>query len=635
MASSASGSSGGSSFDWAGLLNTGINLYSALNTSSKNQTAAQNYGNTTQYNPYNLTYGNASVGFSGNNAVGQLSPEYQALQKQLAGGASGYLNGLGTNQSNGGINPFLQGSFDQYNQQAGGVPTDPRWNTNQISTGMGDQFNATGQGFLGSLGSFDPNQAAQSYSNNLRQQAQPGNQRAAEGLAQQLFNSGRLGSTGGANMFGELINQQNQQDLGFQIAGQQYGGQEQNRLAGLAQGFGQLGTGINAQYSQLNDQFANSGFNRAMQGADATNARAQQRFGNAMNLFNAGQQNQQSGIQNALGLLQGSQGLDQNLLQAIGLGGNLGAQKSGVNQNAYQPGLEASVAKNNTNGAALGGIIGGLQDTGLLDKLTGWYNDNYGQIGDVNVTTPRAPPRPNAAGGEAANAGGALGGFLNGLPADTSGIGYVTPSVSKTPSASTPTTTAPKGIMDTSSSGLLSSAGNAANIYTGVKEGGVMGYGKAAGSAASLAGYDVPALSYLGAVDKATHGDAIGGLYDAAMTYAGGPVGAIMNAVAAYGNKGKDQREAVMGKWFDEYTKSTGLKLVGRPQLQVYQFPDGRLVQGGGEAYKDIGKALLAQDQEGYTKALDNWIKTNTKDPAKIAKIVPSKQFPYPVTPGG
>ncbi len=53
---------------------------------------------------------------------------------------------------------------------------------------------------------------------NLRAQAQPQQERAVSSQLNNLFASGRLGTTGGANVIGRLAEAQNQQDLGFQQA---------------------------------------------------------------------------------------------------------------------------------------------------------------------------------------------------------------------------------------------------------------------------------------------------------------------------------------------------------------------------------------------------------------------------------
>jgi hypothetical protein len=582
--------------DWMGLLNTGINLYGALNTASKNQTAAQNYGNFTQFNPYNVTTPGASVGFQGNNAVAALSPGYQGIQSQLMSGAGGLFGNM--NFNNGGINPFLQSSFDQFNKgtpgiQDPGLPANQAaWNTQQVSTDMGNQFNDASRGFLGGLGSFNSNQLAGDYTNNLRQQAAPQNQRAAESLAQRLFNSGRLGSTGGQGLYGELVNQQNMQDLQFQQAGRDYAGQEQNRLAGLAGQFGQLGTGINSQYAQLNDQFANSGFNRQMGYSDAQygrnlnnaqfeNQRAMARFQNAMSLFGAGQQNMQGQVQNGLGLLQGAQGLDQGLLQQIALGGNLGAARSGANQAAYGPGLEATVAKNNTSGAALAGAAGGILDSGLLSNWE-WFNDRFGggDIAPVKVNTPRTPgasTNPSTAGGEAAKYAGMIG---NGLDV-VSGIqqGGVRGYGQALAGGANLATQA--GLLGNTTGGALSAAGNVASgnylgaakdIYGLFQGGGSTAAGAGASGAASGAGAAggagaastaAPATGWAGA----GMGGMASGMPVIAAAYAG-----LQLIDKAFGG-GKTERrnlEALVASGV------IGTQLYGKSR--IYYMPDGRLI---------------------------------------------------------
>jgi hypothetical protein len=649
--------------DWNGLLNAGLNIYSSMNTANKNQTAAQNYGTQTQFNPYNLSYGNAAVGFNGNNAYGQLSPQYQQIQQQLLGGAGGLLGGLGSTFQNGGINSQLQNASDQYNQDAPGVSTVNPGGQTSISTGMGDQFNNTAQGFLGGLGGFNPQDAASQYTNNLRAQAQPQNQNAATDLAQNLFNGGRLGSTGGANMFGQLMQAQNQQDLGFQVAGQQYGGQEQSRLAGLAQGFGQLGTGINQSYAQSNNQFQNDSFNRNLASNQNSfnqgNQRATQRFTNAMALFGAGQQNMQGQLGAGLGLLQGSQGLDQNLLQAIGLGGQLGSAQSSANQKAYAPGLDSTVAKNNTSGAntssginsiinglggasnigsILSGLFGGSGGGGSASDFLGGYGGDFSNYGSSVPSTTGGGWMGGSGGGTPTDFlggyGGDFSGYFNGAggqAANGSNSSEITPATitqSKVGDGSTGAKGVAGGITDTTPGGLLGTAGNLANIYNGIDQGGVGGYLKAGSSAASLAGYNVPVMNYAGAIEQAAKGDVVGGAYNAAVTYAG-PVAAFGAAIADHFNKGKDEDSARM-----EATKqglmSKGWQYVYLPRTAgLMMAPDGNFYNTNDD-YKDFSRAITMGNVEEAQGYMDKWLKsglnTKFKDSDMGKKYAPQSQ---------
>lgn len=261
--------------------------------------------------------------------------------------------------------------------------------------------------------------------------------------------------------------------------------------------------------------------------------------------------------------------------------------------------------------AAISGYGSGI-DTASSALASLGYASVY--AGGASQGTPGStPPRPNSAGGEAAKTAGLAGSALKlgGSLANLAGA--------------TETGDTLKGAGKT--------LGSAAQIYTGLEQGGVGGYAKAAGGAASLAGYEVPGLAYIGAAEKIAKGDTVAGIYDAAVTYAG-PVAQIFNAVASFANKGKDKREAVTSAWWDQFSKATQIKQVGRPQLQLYQLPDGTVVQGGGEAYKDIGRALLAKDESAYTSAVSNWLTVNRQDPARVSKLVPGGKLPYPV-PGG
>lgn len=208
---------------------------------------------------------------------------------------------------------------------------------------------------------------------------------------------------------------------------------------------------------------------------------------------------------------------------------------------AYDAQNEANLANYNAGvqgNNALLGTIGQLGAAGL-----GAYS-NY----KSNQRTS-SPPRPSAAGGEAATA-------------PTTNLGSIAPSSSGQSYSTLPyndslnfganwngmndadlskslgTTGAMKAIDD---SGGLSlgeigkGAGSAYNIYSGLQEGGATGYAKAAGGAASLAGYDVPALGYVGAAQQALKGDVPGAAVSAISTYL--PVAGLGFAAAGLANK--------------------------------------------------------------------------------------------------
>lgn len=138
---------------------------------------------------------------------------------------------------------------------------------------------------------------------------------------------------------------------------QGFGGLDLNRALGFS---GQL-PGLLG----LSGDFANQGLAGAMDFSNLTNARAQQRLSNAMSLFGFGQDVNASQLNQGLQALGGQQSIDQQLMQLIALGGNLGGQQaySGANQaNAI---LRGGVS---AGGSLLGGIGAGLLSS--ADNLT-------------------------------------------------------------------------------------------------------------------------------------------------------------------------------------------------------------------------------------------------------------------------
>ncbi len=122
--------------------------------------------------------------------------------------------------------------------------------------------------------------------NRLRDLARPAEQRAANSLADRLFASGRLGTTGGATQFGELARAQELADLDRTGMAIGLGMQRQDQLARLAQQFGQQGMAARG----LQDQLRGSAFGRVAQGDELARQRALSRFGVARDIFQGSQQ---------------------------------------------------------------------------------------------------------------------------------------------------------------------------------------------------------------------------------------------------------------------------------------------------------------------------------------------------------
>jgi hypothetical protein len=212
-----------------------------------------------------------------------------------------------------------------------------------------------------------------------------------------------------------------QADIQRQISGMELAGQEQSRLAGMAGGLAQQGlsdqaANVGIQQQNFGNQMGVAGMMSGLVGQQAGMAQqdfsnqlglqnqsfnqgfntTNQRFMNAMNIFGGGmqqqgqnlanyqansnamlgqqsnllnygaqqqnqQQNQLQGALSSMGLGANIGNMDiQNLMQAMGLSGQLSSARSGANSQAYMPQLQAQVAQNDTNASNLQGIVGAL-----------------------------------------------------------------------------------------------------------------------------------------------------------------------------------------------------------------------------------------------------------------------------------
>jgi hypothetical protein len=187
-------------------------------------------------------FGNANLGSS--NALGNLTNAYNmATGGGLPGIMSGLpsLSGLGMANYNQGLPSSFFGNGQGFQSDAQAAQGLSAQSLQAAQNGYGGQnFLNAGQGLLGGYQNqnfnnlrgnlqtnFDPNAASSNYTNLLRQQAQPQEQQAASSALSQLFNSGRLGTTGGMQAYQTLMDSQNQADIGRQVAGQQFGLQQQ------------------------------------------------------------------------------------------------------------------------------------------------------------------------------------------------------------------------------------------------------------------------------------------------------------------------------------------------------------------------------------------------------------------------
>lgn len=120
----------------------------------------------------------------------------------------------------------------------------------------------------------------------LRAQARPGEERTTNSVLQNLFSTGRLGTTGGANVAGRLAEAQENADIGRQLGATQtaQGLQALNFGTGTGLlGLGQQGAGLLGNLGSQNLQNV-QGANQGMF------SRGQQRLSNAQGLFGFGGQ---------------------------------------------------------------------------------------------------------------------------------------------------------------------------------------------------------------------------------------------------------------------------------------------------------------------------------------------------------
>lgn len=335
---------------WIGALVAAGGAYMS-NQSSRNAQAGMGYS------PWNTNMpGVGSARYSGGNL--NILDGNTDLTRQLEAGQNASLGQFFQGQQNSLGQPFLRDSYNQANQGA-----DQSLQQLLGHAGFGG-YNAPNmmQGInSGLLSNFDPNQASSNYTNLLRQQAQPQEQQAASSALSGLFGTGRLGTSGGMQAYQGLMNSQNQADIGRQVAGQNFGMQQQLQAQ---QGYDQARQ--NQQGLMLNNFGAGQqglmnafGINQGMFGRQqdlytASNTATQDRFGRALQLF---------GGENALN--------QQNLGNFTGL---LGAQQSGQNQQMDLARIGASVGQSQTSANSNAAMMRNQSNQDMIAGFLGAYN---------------------------------------------------------------------------------------------------------------------------------------------------------------------------------------------------------------------------------------------------------------------
>lgn len=197
----------------------------------------------------------------------------------------------------------------------------------------------------------------------MREQSQPFDQRAFTGMLDNQFATGRLGSSGGALQTEAFARGLGQVDLDRQLAATGQAQQLQSQQAGLAQQFGQAGSGLAGMGDQL--------FNNAMS-----------QFGNSQGMLGQNQ-NQQ------LGALSGQQNIMQMLMGMGTFGGNLGANAANTDIGAAGGAMQGANAMSQQAGP---GDIQGMALGQLGQNVSGMGNPFAGMFGGTAPKPAAGPP---------------------------------------------------------------------------------------------------------------------------------------------------------------------------------------------------------------------------------------------------
>lgn len=343
---------------WIGGLIAGVGALAGgamSRDSSKDAARASRY----QYMPTILngvgsaTSYNGSIRLQGDRQFNADQATLHGLQQDALGRyeASQY-DRLGTN--------FLRGSYGSNDAIQQGLFSQLMGQANTSNPYASQDFMGGVNG--GMLQGIDPNAMAQNYTDLLRQQALPQEQQATNSLANRLFGQGRLGTTGGANMMGQMQQAQQQADIGRQVAGQQYGlqqglmaqqGYDQARAAQQGLMLNQFGAN---QQGMMNQFGMDQGmFGRMLDMYNSGSDMTQDRFNRALQLFGGENAMNQQYLSDYSGLLGAAQSQQQTLMDLGRLGGSVGQAQTAANANAAQ-------IRNQGNQDMIAGFLSGLNN---------------------------------------------------------------------------------------------------------------------------------------------------------------------------------------------------------------------------------------------------------------------------------
>jgi hypothetical protein len=271
----------------------------------------------------------------------------------------------------------------------------------QLASGtpLSNGANAAALSQLGALGqTYD--QAYSNTRNTLREQARPEEARAMAGLTDNLFATGRLGSSGGALQTEAFARGLGQADLSRQLAATTQAQQAQQNALGIAQGSsaiannnlstlqnamtGMFGAGdslLNSAYSrfgntaQLAADLNQARFARSMYGNETAYTRAQNMLGTQINLAGLPASLQAAQLGNVNAALSGQAGIQSQLLQLFGAG--LSAEQAAANARIGAGSNMAQIVGNPSFGAA------GQSNAAMWSQLGSTLLNNSDRIGGL------------------------------------------------------------------------------------------------------------------------------------------------------------------------------------------------------------------------------------------------------------
>jgi uncharacterized protein YfiM (DUF2279 family) len=312
-----------------------------------------------QYRPWSTGLQGLGNAYFRNGAL-SLSPstQYYTLDNALRQSMDSSLGAYNQGQQNMLGQDFLRNIYGTSQLESGSQLSALQQAAQQGTPYQAQDFGSNAALNQGMLSNFDPNQAAQGYTNLLRQQALPQEQQATQSAMSGLFAKGRLGTTGGANQMQAMAEAQSQADVQRQIAGQQYGLQSQLQAQ---QGYDQaranqqglmMNNLLTNQQGALNNFALDQGmFQRNLDLYTNSATATQDRFQRALQLFGGENALNQQNLANFQGLLGSQQSQQQGLMDLGRIGASIGQAQTTANANA-------AMVRNQGNQDLIAGFLG-------------------------------------------------------------------------------------------------------------------------------------------------------------------------------------------------------------------------------------------------------------------------------------